>query len=651
MSDSSGGEKSASSMVEIFNNNVAKQPKRVAARHKQDGEWRDVTWADYGTEVEKIAGGLLSLDIKAGERVSLVANTRWEYISCQYGILSAGAVLQPVYQTLLAEEMDYILNNAGSVAVIAEDAFQLAKLEEIKDKLPNVRKVILIDGESDSDWVMSMAELQKAGADYVKEHPDAIQERSGDLKPDDNLLIMYTSGTTGPPKGVVLTHDCMIYEGEGIQELNVLDGDTVQMIFLPLAHSFAQVLATAWMQTCHTLAFAEGLDKIVPNLAEVKPTFMGAVPRIYEKVYAKVVANGLAAGGIKGFLFKKTIEQSALAGIAELEGRPFGGFWWWLGNRAVVPKVNAKLDTLFGGRLKFFISGGAPLATKIAFFFKHVGVTILEGYGLTETSAGTCLNLPEDNRIGSVGPPFPGSKSKIAKDGEILLSGRGVMKEYWQLPDATAEVFSEETVDGETIKWFHTGDIGEVDGDGYVRITDRKKDIIVTAGGKNIAPQNIENLFKTSRYISQMVVHGDKRKFCSALITLDPEAIVLWGMEQGMLDEAEVKKAATTAVEKAGTSVADLDLPTLLGKAAPLGALAAFVKKIHAEPAVTEIIQADVDAFNSQLAKYETIKKFKVLDIDFEVGDILTPTLKVKRKVVTERYQDMLDGFYGAEKF
>jgi long-chain acyl-CoA synthetase len=651
MSDSSGGEKSASSMVEIFNANVAERGDSVAARYKQDGKWQDVTWGDYGEEVAKIAGGLLSLDIEAGERVSLVSNTRWEYIANQYGILSAGAVLQPVYQTLLPEEMDYILNNAGSVAVIAEDATQLAKLEEVKDKLTNVRKVILIDGESDSDWVMSMAELQAAGAKFNEDNPDAIKERSGNLKPDDNLLIMYTSGTTGPPKGVVLTHDCMIYEGEAVQKLHVLDGDTVQLIFLPLAHSFAQVLATAWMQTCHILAFAEGLDKIVPNLAEVRPTCMGAVPRIYEKVYAKVVANGLAAGGLKGFLFQKTIEQSALAGTAEAEGRTHGGFWWWLANKAVVPKVNAKLDALFGGRLKFFISGGAPLAPKIAFFFKHVGVTILEGYGLTETSAGTCLNLPEDNRIGTVGPPIPGSLTKIAKDGEILLAGRGVMKEYWKLPEATAEVFSEGKVDGKTIKWFHTGDIGEVDSDGYVRITDRKKDIIVTAGGKNIAPQNIENLFKTSRYISQMVVHGDKRKFCSALITLDPEAIVAWGIDQGMLDEAAVIEAATAALEEAGGSAADLDRPTLFGKAAPLGALAEFVKKIHGDAKVTEVIQGEVDAFNSQLAKYETIKKFKVLDIDFEVGDILTPTLKVKRKVVTERYKDMLDGFYGKAEF
>jgi len=647
MGDKSGGAKSASSMVEIFNDNVAERPDMVAARHKQGGKWRDVTWAKYGEEVETIAGGLLSLGVESGDRVSLIANTRWEYISCQYGILSAGAVLQPVYQTLLADEIDYIVNNAGSVVIIAEDDVQLDKLLEIKDKLPNVTKVILIDGESDDDWVLSMAELQKAGADYVKDNPDTIKERSGNLKPDDNLLIMYTSGTTGPPKGVVLTHDAMIYEGEGVQELNLLDHDTVQLIFLPLAHSFAQVLATAWMQTCHTLAFAEGLDKIVQNLAEVRPTFMGAVPRIYEKVYSKVVSGGLSAGGIKGFLFKKFVDLSPQAGDAERAGQPFGGFWWWLVNKAVVPKVAERLDGLFGGRLKFFISGGAPLAPKIAFFFKHVGVTILEGYGLTETSAGTCVNLPDDNRIGTVGPPLPGSKAKIAKDGEILLAGRGIMKEYWQLPGATAEVFSEEKVNGQTIKWFHTGDIGELDGDGYLRITDRKKDIIVTAGGKNIAPQNIENLFKTSRYISQMVVHGDKRKFCSALITLDPENIVAWGVDQGMLDEGDVKKAATDAVEASGTSTADLDWPTLLGKAAPLGALGKFVKKIYAEPSVKELIQGEVEAFNSQLAKYETIKKFEILDIDFEIGDILTPTLKVKRKVVAERYKDTLDSFYG----
>ncbi len=646
MSDSSGGAKSASSMVEIFNDNVAERPDLVAARYKKDGKWHDVPWSQYGEEVEKIAGGLLSLGVEAGDRVSLISNTRYEYISCQYGILSAGAVLQPVYQTLLAHEIDYIVNNAGSVVIIAEDALQLDKVLEIKDKLPNIKKVVLIDGESDDDWVLSMAELQEAGAAYVKEHPDTIEERSGSLKPDDNLLIMYTSGTTGPPKGVVLTHDAMIYEGQGVQDLNLLDHSTVQMIFLPLAHSFAQVLATAWMQTCHTLAFAEGLDKIVQNLAEVRPTFMGSVPRIYEKVYSKVVSGGLAAGGIKGFLFKKFVEQSVLAGDAEKAGKPYGGFWWWLVNKAVVPKVRERLDGLFGGRLKFFISGGAPLAPKIAFFFKHVDVTILEGYGLTETSAGTCVNLPHDNRIGTVGPPFPGSKAKIAKDGEILLAGRGVMKEYWQLPDATAEVFSEEKVDGETIRWFHTGDIGELDADNYLRITDRKKDIIVTAGGKNISPQNIENLFKTSRYISQMVVHGDKRKYCSALITLDPENIVAWAVEQGMLDEGEVKKAATDAVEKAGTSTADLDWPTLLGKAAPLGTLAPFVKKIHAEASVRDLVQGEVDTFNNTLAKYETIKKFEILDIDFEIGDILTPTLKVKRKVVSERYKDLLDGFY-----
>jgi long-chain acyl-CoA synthetase len=416
---------------------------------------------------------------------------------------------------------------------------------------------------------------------------------------DDPASFIYTSGTTGNPKGVILTHGNWVYEAYAIEELKLIARDDVVLMFLPMAHSFAKVIEAVWFSTGATAAFVESLEKIMDNAAEVRPTVMPAVPRIFEKAYNTVVSKGLATPGLKGKLFHLALDAFEEYAHAKEQRRDYGSFGLLIGRKLVFPKLSATLSERFGGRMRLFISGGAPLSPKIAHFFDQLGFVILEGYGLTETSAGTFVNRPGKNKIGTVGPPVPGTQVRVAEDGEILVKGGGVMKGYYNAPEATAEVLQ----DG----WLATGDIGEVDADGFLRITDRKKDIIVTAGGKNVAPQNLENELKTDPLISQAMVHGDKRKFLSALITLNEDNARKWAAENGL----------------------------------PAG------QELHQDPKLRARIQQAVDALNARQASYSSIKKFAVLPRDFtqETGE-LTPTLKVKRKVVTQKHKDLLDGFY-----
>ncbi|MBI5498519.1 MAG: long-chain fatty acid--CoA ligase [Deltaproteobacteria bacterium] len=597
------------SIFELFQHHVRNRPDAPALRHKRDGAWRDITWGGLNSVVIKVSAALLAEGIRYQDRVNILANTRWEWLAADLGILGAGATCVPIYQSNLADEVEYIIQDSGSVLLFAEDEVQLEKLRKVRAGIPAIRRVVLLDGSpraDDGDWVCTWEDFLKRGEAHLAAHRAAVDAAPSALTRDDLVCLIYTSGTTGRPKGVMVTHDNCLYEAEAVDATKLMTYDDVQLLFLPMAHVFAKVIEVAWLQMGFIMAVAESIDKLVANLGEVRPTMMCAVPRIFERVYSRVVTGGLEAGGLKARLFRMALEESEQCGLAHDRGMPYGGLRWTAAQALVFRKVNARVTEIFGGRLRFMVSGGAPLSRKIAHFFSHAGVKICEGYGLTETMAATCVNRPDNIRIGTVGPVVPGTEVKIALDGEILIRGRGVMKGYWNKPEATREAIDDEG-------WFHSGDIGEMDRDGFVRITDRKKDIIVTAGGKNVAPQNLENALKTNPFLSQAIVFGDKRKYLSVLLTLNDENALKWARDQGI--------TATSSAELARN------------------------------PKVTAHVQALLDDFNRTLPSYETLKKFAVLEKDFTVGDELTASLKVKRKHCAQKYKSILDGFYGDDRF
>lgn len=593
-------------LVQMFLDQVGRSPRSVAAQYKVAGTWREMTWEEMATRVGHIADGLLSLGIQKGERVGVLSSTRVEYPLVDLGIAGAEAISVAIYHSNTPDEVQYVVEDSGLVVIFAEDETQLAKLRHHRERMPHLRKVILFAGSpgpSDGDWVMTLAELEAAGQAHGKDDPEGLSKRAALIDPEDPACFLYTSGTTGNPKGVILTHKNWCYEAEAVSRVGIFQADDSILLFLPLAHSFAKVIQSAWWHLGATMAFAEAVDKVVQNAGEIRPSLLPAVPRVFEKVYNTVVANGTSAPGIKGKLFRWALGHFERYVEARQAGREYGGLGWTLARKLVFSKVEKTLrEERLGGRIRVFVSGGAPLSKKIAYFFDMLGFTVLEGYGLTETAAATCVNPPHRNKIGTVGPAVPGTELRIAEDGEVLVRGAGVMKGYYNRPEATDECLEP---DG----WFHTGDIGVLDEEGYLRITDRKKDIIVTAGGKNVAPQNLENALKTEPIISQVMVYGDRRKFLTALVTVQ--------------EEHAKKLAADAGVSF--TSYADL------------------TKK----PVIIEAVREAVQRLNAGRPSYEQLKDFRIIDQDFsqETGE-MTPTLKVKRKFTTEKYRELLDSMY-----
>ena len=583
-------------LVEQFEATAARHADRPCAKHKAGGRWIDTTWAEFARRARNVSDGLAAMGVQRGDRVALLGETTLEWNVADLGAMGAAAISVPIYQSLKPHDVAYILENAGARFIFVDGENQAAKIREVKDRLPALEGVIRFTGTPGAPWERTLADVEQAGVEWRRGNEAAHAARLASISLDDPACFIYTSGTTGNPKGVILTHGNWVYEGDAVAQIALLIEQELVLMFLPMAHSFAKVVQAAWLKLGFTMAFCESIERIVDNAGEVRPTVMPSVPRIFEKAYTTVVTKGLATPGIKGRLFKWALESLDTWALAKERGEtPPPSLGLVVGQKLVFPKLGATLAERFGGRVRFFVSGGAPLSPKIAWFFNAVGLTILEGYGLTETAAGTCVNRPGKNAIGTVGLPVPGTQVRIAPDGEILLRGGGVMKGYYQAPQATAEAL----VDG----WFHTGDIGELDSEGRLRITDRKKDIIVTAGGKNVAPQNLENELKASEPIlSQVMVHGDKRKFLSALVTLNEDA---------------ARKVA------AGNG------------------------PLHEAPEVRARVQAAIDRLNAQQASYSTIKKFAILPKDFTVDSgELTPTLKVKRKLCTQKYKDLLDSFY-----
>jgi long-chain acyl-CoA synthetase len=589
------------SVAQLFQQRAAQDAQRTAARRKVAGAWQDVSWAQLAQEGEETAWGLVALGVKKGEMVSIIANTRVEWTVADLGIAHAGAVGVPIYQSNTAEECRFILDNCGAVVVFVDDQKQLAKLNQEKARLEKIRHVVVLDGASEGDRVLTLAQLKERGREYKGRVPGELQQRVSQGKREELATILYTSGTTGMPKGVMITNDNMIFAAEVVVGTRLLSREDSHLLFLPFAHSFAQIIKAAWFGSGMTMIFAESVDKLADNAGETGPTVLSAVPRVYEKAFNNVMTGGMSNPGLQGTLFRMAMREFELYARAKQNGQRYNSLAFTLAKKLVFPKVRQKLLKRFGGRINEFVSGGAPLARKIAYFFDLLGFNLLEGYGLTETIAVTSVNLPGQNKLGTVGRPFPGVEVKIAEDGEILERGRNVMRGYLGLPEATAEVIDR---DG----WFRTGDIGEIDNDGYLKITDRKKDLIKTSGGKYIAPQSIEGALKTqSEVISQVVVIGDKRKYVSVLVTVV---------------EAEAKKISGAATYAEATRSA----------------------------AVKQKVQEAIDKLNQTLPSYESIKRFTILERDFsqETGE-LTPTLKVKRKAATQKFKKEIDAMYDGE--
>ncbi len=595
------------SLAALFVKRAVSEPQRPAARIKKGGVWTVVPWQELADRGEEIAFGLAALGVQPGQMVGLIGATRIEWTIADLGVIESGAVAVPVYHSNTPEEIQFILDNSGAVACFVEDARQLKKLVETRGKLQKIKKVILLDGEGDGDWSISLAVLAGLGKAHKASHPDEIARRIAGQKASDLSTILYTSGTTGVPKGVMVTNDNMLFAAQAIQDARVLGHEDEHLLFLPFAHSFAQVIKCSWFGIGFTNIFAESVDRLVDNAGETGPTILGAVPRVLEKAYNSVVAGGLAGKGLAGYLFRMAMSEFDLYVKARDKGEAYSSLRFSLVKRLVFPKVRAKLLARFGGKLDRFVSGGAPLARKIGYFFDLLGFHVLEGYGLTETIALTSVNMVGQIKLGTVGRAYPGIELKLAEDGEILQRGRHIMRGYLGLPEATAEVIDK---DG----WFRTGDIGEIDNAGYLRITDRKKDLIKTSGGKYIAPQAIEGALKTmSELVSQVVVIGDRRKYVSVLVTVA---------------EDSAKKTAAAAGEAAGT-----------------------YREASQSKAVRQCVQEAVDKLNGTLPSYETVKRFTVLDRDFtqENGE-LTPTLKVKRKAATQKFAAQIDAMYDGEK-
>jgi long-chain acyl-CoA synthetase len=590
----------AQNLVQLFEAQAKARGARTAVKQKRGGSWQDVSWSEMARRARDVADGLAALGVRPGDRLAVIGETNLEWILADLGILGAAGITVTIYQSNKASECGYILANSGARFIFCDSAAQVAKIREVRAQLPALEGIIRADGTAADAFERTLADVERAGAEWRKSNPDAHEARLAKIGRDDPASFIYTSGTTGNPKGVVLTHGNWVYEAYAVAEIRLIGENDLVLMFLPMAHSFAKVIEAVWFATGATGAFVESLEKIIDNASEVRPTVMPAVPRIFEKAYNTVVSKGLATPGLKGKLFHLALESFEGYATAKESGKePRPSFGMLVGKKLVFPKLAATLAERFGGRMRLFVSGGAPLSPKIAHFFELLGFTILEGYGLTETSAGTFVNRPGANRVGTVGPPVPGTQVKVAEDGEILVKGGGVMKGYYNDAAATAEVLK----DG----WLATGDIGVIDSAGHLKITDRKKDIIVTAGGKNVAPQNLENELKTDPLVSQVMIHGDKRKFLSALVTLNEENARKWAAENGL----------------------------------PGG------EGLHQDPKMRARIQQAIDALNAKQASYATVKKFAILPRDFtqETGE-LTPTLKVKRKLVTQRHQALLDSFY-----
>ncbi|GEB51175.1 MULTISPECIES: AMP-dependent synthetase/ligase [Streptomyces] len=575
-------------------------------------EWRSYSWREAADRVFALAAGLMELGVRPEERVAIASGTRIEWILADLAILCAGAATTTVYPSTNSEETGFILGDSDSRVLFAEDTAQLDKVREHRAELPDLAHVVLLDGDvpdGEDDWVLSFAELERRGAAHLAEHPEAVREAVAGLRSADLATLIYTSGTTGRPKGVRLRQEAWSYMAKAVPASGLLESDDVQYLWLPLAHVFGKMLISVHIESAHVLAVDGRVDKIIENLPVVRPTKMCAVPRIFEKVYNGVAQRARDGGPAKYKIFQWAAEVAReYARTSQDNQRRTGEATVPAGLRvkhAVADRlVYGKLREAFGGRMLGCVSGSAALAPDLGLFFAGAGIPVLEGYGLTESAAASFCNRRDTFRTGTVGQPFLGTEVRIAEDGEVLLRGPGIMEGYHGLPDKTAEVLEE---DG----WFHTGDIGELSDDGFLKITDRKKDLIKTSGGKYIAPAEVEGRFKAlCPYVSNILVHGADRNYCTALIALDEAAILGWAA-----DQEELKGKPYT--------------------------------EVVGSDEVRRLVDGYVEDLNAGLQRWQTIKKFRILprDLDIEHGE-LTPSLKLKRPVVEREFADLIEEMY-----
>jgi long-chain acyl-CoA synthetase len=566
-----------------------------AARYQQDGEWREITYEEAGKAIEEIALGLVDLGIEVGDRVCILANTRIEWILASYGVSAAGAIVVPVYPTNSPSECKWVAGNSGARAVFCENAGQLDKFESIRGELPDLEHVIGIDPDGGE---ISLQDLRQRGAARDRSE---LAERQAQVEPDDAYIIVYTSGTTGPPKGTVLTHNNAMSVCRAVEELAFVSPDETTYLYLPLAHVFALTVQLASFDQGTTIVFTAGdTKKILQEIIETKPTYLPSVPRIFEKLYGAAMKMQEQASDED----KERFRQAVKLGVEVRRRRQHGedvpedmeqAF------QQADEQIFSRVRQLFGGEVRQAVTGAAPIAAEILEFFYAAGIPVLEGWGMTETTAIGTVNTLDEFKFGTVGKAVPGVEIRIAEeDQEILVKGPNIFKEYWRNPEATADTL----IDG----WLHTGDIGELDEDGFLKITGRKKDIIITAGGKNLTPANIENDLKQAAFISQAVMFGDRKPYPVALITLDPEEILPWAKEQGLPED---------------------------------------LAQLAENEQVQNMVQKELDRANSNYAQVEQVKKFRILDHDLSTDSgELTPTLKVKRNVVYDRYADLFEGMY-----
>jgi long-chain acyl-CoA synthetase len=570
---------------------------KVAVRYKEGDQWVGKTFEEVRDVVRPLAFGLVTLGVEKGDRVSILGNTRPEWTYFDFAALSIGATVVPIYQTNSPEECRYVLDNSDSKVVVVEDAEQLEKVRAVRDQLPQLEQIVLMTGSAED--AISMEDLAAKGAGGDDATWATLYEA---VTPEDICTFIYTSGTTGPPKGCIISHGNYRAMLNMVNGVSVIEDEDLAYLYLPLAHSFALLIQFGTFDLGTTLAYWERDPlKILPNLAELKPTYFPSVPRIFEKIYTAANSGIEKEGGLKKAIFNWAIGVGAKMRAAERSGRQ-PGFLLQRQYAFADKQVLSKIRNLFGGRIRLAVSGAAPINPEILRFFDAAGVLVLEGWGMTETSTAATISTPEDFKVGTIGKPFPGCEVKIAEDGEILVKGPNVFQGYHKNPEATAETI----VNG----WLHTGDIGEIEPDGFIKITGRKKDIIITAGGKNITPANLEAEIKQHPLVSQCVVVGDRRPYLVALVTLDPEEAVKYAQEHDLPEDPA---------------------------------------QLAANPDVKAAIEAHVDKINQNFARVEQVKKITILphDLSQESGE-LTPTLKVKRAVVAQKHEDAIEQLYAA---
>jgi long-chain acyl-CoA synthetase len=586
-------------LTQLFLRTVASYPKDDYMMYKKGGRYRSLSTAEFAKRVRQFSLGLAVLGHRPGDRLIILAESSPWWVMTDLANVCAGGVTVPIHSVLTSEQVQYIINDSEAGIVVFSNREIWKKLEAVRLRLPGVRDFVSFD-EDAPEGVYSFDRVREMGERSDREDPGRFESVANAVRPGDLAAIIYTSGTTGVPKGAMLTHANFVSNTVSASTVIKISDKEVGFSFLPLSHTLERIGMLAYLYNGCSVAFAESMNTLLENLLEIRPHLMVSAPRIFEKIYAGIMNKVLSSSPLRKKIFFWALKVGKKHGAKKLGGQPISPFLRAKRNLAY-RLVFEKIIGLTGGRIRLFLSGGAPLSKDIAEFFYAIGLLILEGYGLTETSPVISLNAIGHMKFGSVGKPIPGVEVRIAEDGEILTRGPHVMKGYYKMPAETAEVF-----DG---KWFRTGDIGHIDGEGFLVITDRKKDIIVTSGGKNIAPQQIENLLKTSPYIASAVVTGDRRKFVSAIIVPNFEKIEEYAASRGI-----------PTADRAGL-VRNRDIVSFL-----LG---------------------EVGRTTVNLASYEKIKKIAVLEKDFEIdAGELTPTLKVKRNVIENKYRDLIDALY-----